>query len=97
MTSISELNCFFNSLNCRGWHEMILPVHTAFDHGVQDGQQLTHAGNQRHLFCLTRFDQPDIKGPDSRVKLNDGYYRHVKRAPHAGPSAKNRSSSPHFS
>lgn len=29
-------------------------------------------------------------------KLNDGYYRHVKREPHARPSAKIRSSSPHF-
>ncbi len=56
MTFISEPDCVFRSLNFLGWHKMVLPVHPAFDHGVQDGQQLTHAGNQRYFFRLTGTD-----------------------------------------
>ncbi len=40
---------------------MILPARPASDHGVDYGQQLAHAGDQRHLFRLTGRDKPDIK------------------------------------
>ncbi len=65
---------------------MILPVRPASDHGVKYGQQLTHAGDQRHLFRLSGRDKPDIKGPDSRVKLDSGDHRHIECAAHAGPA-----------
>ena len=76
---------------------MVLPAGPASDHGVEYGQQLAHAGDQRNLFRLTGRNKSDIERPDRRVKLDGGDHRHIQHAAHAGPAAENCAPAAHFS
>ncbi len=39
------------------------PVSLGFEHHVEDGEQLAHRGDQRHLGWLARGAQPQVEGP----------------------------------
>ena len=51
-------------------------------HSVQNHKRLSHTSRERHLLCLTVFDQPFIKFPDDRIKFFSRSCRHVQNTSH---------------
>src|SRR3989304_8308115 len=64
-----------------------LPGCTMFEHGVQYGQELAHAGGQGHLLRLAGRQEPLIEGPDHGVEAGGYQGGHIEGRPHGGPSA----------
>lgn len=74
-----------------------IPSFVLSEHRVQDSQQLTHTGNQRHLFDLSGCKKTYVKGFDHRIKPGCHKRSHVKRRSNSGPTTKNSSSTSHGS
>ena len=66
---------------------LVLPGRAVLEHGVQDGQQLAHAGGQRHLLRLPGRQETLVEISDDRV-VAAGYHRsHVEGCADPSPSA----------
>ena len=50
-----------------------------FDHGIEDRQQLVHAGHQRHFGPLARRSEPLIEGFDDGVPSRRHHGAHIER------------------
>src|SRR5215212_3618352 len=63
------------------------PRSAMFEDGVQDGEQLAHAGHQRHLLRLAGAHQPLVELLDGRVKAGGHQGPHVQCLPNPLPPA----------
>jgi hypothetical protein len=64
----------------------IIPSLIVFHHGVEDAQQLAHAGHQRHFFEFSCRKQTLVKRFDNRVVASRYQGGHVQRTTHRGTS-----------
>jgi len=60
----------------------VAPARLGADHGVEDGQELAHASDQRHLGQLARGEQMLVMRLDGGVMDGGGQSGHVERAAH---------------
>ena len=63
------------------------PGRPMFQHGVEDGEQLAHAGRQGHLFRFAGRTQALIEGPDHRIEAGRDDGAHIEDRAHLRPSA----------
>ena len=63
------------------------PWRIIFDHGVQDGEQFTHASDQGHFLRLTDRQQPLVEVADDGIVTGRGQGPHVENTPNPGASA----------
>jgi hypothetical protein len=62
-------------------------------HGIENHEELAHAGDERGLGVLTIGTQPHIESSDSGIAANARYRRHIQDAPNLGagrPISRNR-------
>jgi hypothetical protein len=64
------------------------PGCSVFEHGVEDGEQLPHAGYQGHLLGLAGRQQALIESPDYRVVAAGHQRCHVEGGPDGGEAPK---------
>lgn len=57
------------------------------EHGIEDGEELAHAGDQGDLFEFTRRDEARVEGPEDRVMTGSAQRGHREGAAHRGTSA----------
>lgn len=55
-----------------------------FCHGIENDQQLSHAGDQRHLWNFPCCPQPLIGGPDHGIPFCGHQRGHVEHRAHGG-------------
>ena len=65
------------------------------DHGVENGQQLAHAGSQGDLFYLARSQEPLVEGLDHGVVPGCRQSSHLQDCAHPGPAAPYLALAPH--
>ena len=56
-------------------------------HGVKDGQQLAHAGDERHFLGLAGLEQALVTGAQDRVEPHCRHRRHIESGTDWGASA----------
>ena len=56
---------------------ILLPWRTMFEHGVENGEQLPHAGGESDLFRLARGAEALIEVPDDGIETSSCEGRHV--------------------
>ena len=89
-----------NCLVCQGApllidrHLLGLPRRMMFHHGVQDRQQLAHAGGQGHLCRLPCRPQALVEGLEHRIIPDRHQGTHVQSGPHMGASSPDRPAAP---
>ncbi len=71
----------------------IVPGGVGFDHGIEHGQELAHAGNQRDLGQFAGCFETLMEGLDSRVVAGCSERRHVQHAANFKAPALHTSSS----
>ena len=62
----------------------MLPLFAVSDHGVEDGQEFSHAGSDGDFGWFSGFDQTLIESMDNRVEPGGGHGRHVEGGPNVG-------------
>ncbi len=50
-------------------------------HGIENNEELAHAGDERELGVLTVGTQPQIESSDGRIAANSRHRRHIQDAP----------------
>jgi hypothetical protein len=70
------------------------PRGTVFEDGVEDREQLAHAGHQSHLPRLAGTKEPLVELLDLRVVARGHQCAHVQWRPHRGPAAPHRAPTP---
>src|SRR3989338_10270082 len=73
----------------------LIPRFILSNHGIQDGEELSHTGNQGDLFWLAGLHETLIKSTHDRVETYRKERSHIERASHGGPPAENRSLTAH--
>ena len=66
--------------SCAGHHFFCAPGFVVANHAVQDGQQFSHAGYQRHFLFLTASDQSSVERFDDWVVSGRDQRCHVQHA-----------------
>jgi len=56
--------------------------------GIEDDEQLAHAGNEGYLERLASGDQPWVDSPDDCVAGDGGERSHAEDAPYVGQQAR---------
>ena len=83
--------CFFS----RGvGRELRIPRAARFEHGVEDDQELAHAGGQHHLEGFASGLQSVGEGFDHGIETTGGQGGHVEDVPHRGTAPKDRTFPP---
>jgi hypothetical protein len=70
----------------RGGERRGLPVSFVVQHGIENHEELAHAGDERGLGVLTIGAQSEIESSDSWIAANARYRRHIQDAPNLGTS-----------
>ena len=70
------------------------PGSTISHHGVEDGQELPHTGNQRHLLGLACLNEPLVERLDERVVSASDQRSHVQSLPDPRPATPDAPTSP---
>ncbi len=65
----------------------LLPAGVVLYHGIEDNQELAHAGHEGHLGRLSGQAQPQVKLPDHGVAAAGGESCHVEGGPDMGPAS----------
>lgn len=64
-----------------------MPSRLVPHHGIEEGQQLVHGGDERHFLGLASLEQPLVESLDHRVYARSGQGRHVEGLTHLSPPA----------
>jgi hypothetical protein len=67
-----------------------LPGRPMLQHGVEDGQKLTHTGRQGDFFDLSRGQEPFVKGFAPRVVTRGDQCAHVQHGAHVRAASPDR-------
>ena len=67
---------------------------TTFDHRIEYGQKLSHAGCQGHLLGIPRRQQPLIEGSEHRIVSTGDEYAHVEHCAQPGSSTPDTAFAP---
>ncbi len=62
-----------------------IPAGATAQQGVEDGQELVHAGSQRHFLRLASGEQARVEGAQHRVVANGDQGAHPERGTHLAP------------
>ncbi len=79
--------CSMSSVLCRLNVPSCIPQRLIPEHGVEDRQQLAHAGDDGHLLGLARGDQTVVESLDHRVESGRAQRGHVDHGAHIAASA----------
>src|SRR5271168_2817523 len=74
-----------------------LPVSFVMKHGVENDEELPHAGGERGLGVFTIGTQPEIEGSDGEIAANSRHRRHVQDAPDLCASTPDTAAAAHTS
>src|SRR5947209_1638126 len=66
-------------------------------HGIEDDEELTHAGGKRGLGVFTIGTQSQIESSDSGIAANPRHRRHIEDAPDLCASTPNTTAAAQFS
>src|ERR1700693_6527616 len=65
----------------RGSERRSTPGSFVVEHGVENNEELTHAGDERGFGVLTVGTQPQIESFDGRIAADSRHCRHIQDAP----------------
>src|SRR6185295_9928880 len=80
--------CLESTVHCEFLDDVeLVPGEAVAGHGVDEGEQLAHAGDDDDLAALAGGAQPPGEGADDGVEAHGRQRRHVQHAPQGGPAA----------
>ncbi len=68
------------------------PVGLGAKHGIEDREELAHAGDQGDLLRFALGQKPVVEGAHDGIPAGCHEGTHVERCPHRGPTAPTRGS-----
>src|SRR5271167_2623277 len=83
-------------LRSRKWAQ-VFASEFVVKHGIENNEELAHAGDERGLGVLTIGTQPQIESSDGRIAAHTCHRRHIQDTPDLGASTPDTTTAAHAS